>query len=165
MAKRRTYTARQRAYGFGGRRRRSTSLARRSPTAISVRVGGPVRRRGGRRRGRVGGGGSLTSALKDYGFNFGAAAIYGYARAGHTENFNELMNKLPGEDFLGVDLRNGAAFYLANRFIFKGRSKVLNHLTIAAVCRSGDKFGATKFTKLEGDGGEGSDSVEADMDD
>jgi len=104
-------------------------------------------------------------ALKDYGFNFGAAAIYGYARAGHTENFNELMNKLPGEDFLGVDLRNGAAFYLANRFIFKGRSKVLNHLTIAAVCRSGDKFGATKFTKLEGDGGEGSDSVEADMDD
>lgn len=163
MAKRKRMTALQRAYFGGGRRRRTAMVRYARPTIIRVNAGAPKKRRGRRRGGgSFLGGGGMKGDLKTHGFNFGAATVYGYARAGHTQNFNEYMDKLPGENFLGKDLRNGAAFYLGNRFLFKGRSRVLHHLTIAAVCRAGDRFGANKMTKLEGD--DYGDSVEADMD-
>jgi hypothetical protein len=155
-------TALQRKY-FGKRRggRRSTALVRRGSTNISVRVGGS-RRGGGRRRGRRGGVGGWMPTIKEYGYNFGAAAIYGYVRGGHTQNINEVLDKLPGKDTIGVDLRNAVAFALVNRYLI--RSHWLDRLTLAAVMRSGDHFGASKFAKLEGPGRNGSDAVEGHMD-
>lgn len=163
MARRRKMSALQRRY-FGKKkgRRRSTALAKRGGTSVSVRVGGGMRR-GGRRRGsRRGGLGGWMPTIKEYGYNFAAGALYGYVRGGHTQNINEMLDKVPGGDRIGKDLRNALVFALINRYVV--RSPWIDRLTLAAVMRSADKFGASKFAKLEGRLDGGDDAVEGHMD-
>jgi hypothetical protein len=57
-----------------------------------------VVKRGGRRRGR---GAGMKAGAMELAWQFASSAGYGYMREGGTDNFNELMNKVPGGDALG----------------------------------------------------------------
>jgi hypothetical protein len=120
------------------------------PTIIRVNSGGGRKVRRYRRRsgGRLGG---MKADLKSLGFDFAYSAGYGYLREGGTDNFNELMDKVPGANSIGKDLRNALVFYAVDRYLV--RSSVLRGLSRAAVSRAGYKFGQNKFTSLQGDDG------------
>lgn len=102
-----------------------------------------------RSRRRGAGRGGVTTDIKELGWQFAANAGYGYLREGGTQNFNEFLDKVPGADSLGKDLRNALVFWALDRYAVK--SVILRRLAMAAVARSGYTFGASKFSKLQGD--------------
>lgn len=128
-------------------RGRSLALVRSRPQVINIRPSAaPKKRSTGRRRRHHSAG--LKATVVEKAKLFGASAVYGYIRGGNTQNLNEVLDKVPGGDVLGVDLRNAVVFYLANKYFV--RSPWLDKLVVAAVCRSGDTFGAAKFAHLSG---------------